>query len=114
MTDLLVQCADSPRKDDYDRAEDFRMAWLRQVAADRRLSNRAGSIAIAISEHVDPATRTARLAQQQIANRLSITDRTVRAVVTAMARRGHLQVTVKRNQQPNAYRLLLVGGRHVG
>jgi hypothetical protein len=111
MTELLVQCADSPRNESF---EIFRMAWLRQVASDRWLNNRAASIAIAISDYANPATRLARPTQQQIANSLGITDRTVRAVVTGMAERGHLQVAVHRNQQPNTYRLVLAGGRHVG
>jgi hypothetical protein len=108
MTVPDVQRADSPHNDNF---EDFRMAWLRQVASDRWLNNRAGSVAIALCEHADPATRLARPVQQQIADRLGITDRTVRAVVTGMAQRGHLQVTVRRNQQPNTYRLVLVEGR---
>jgi biotin operon repressor len=92
--------------------QDFRLVWLRQVAADRRLVGQAMRVAIAISELVDQATHTARPTQQQIADRLGITSRTVRAAIGALAKRGHLKVTAKRGYAvTNICRLLIEGGR---
>jgi DNA-binding transcriptional ArsR family regulator len=92
-------------------AQDFRLTWLRQLAADRRLAGYAPRVGIAISDIVDPTTLTAQPKQAAIAAQLGITDRTVRAALAALTERGHLEVT-KRYGGPNAYRLLIKGGRN--
>jgi hypothetical protein len=93
--------------------QDFRLVWLRQVAADRRLVGQAPRVAIALSELVDPTTYTARPTQQQIADRLGITTRTVREALSALVERGHLKVTAKRGHAVTniCHLLLIAGGR---
>jgi predicted transcriptional regulator len=82
--------------------QNFRLAWLRKVAADRRLVGYSARVAIAICGHAGAVKQTT------IAAELGITTRTVRAAAALLIERGYIEIARKR---PASYR---IGGRHHG
>jgi hypothetical protein len=92
--------ADQPKRDEY---TSFIFAMLRQVQADPKTSAMEFRLAYVLSQMLNRKTRACFPLQSTLAERLGVTDRTVRSCVAGLVGRGHLRVRHRGGDNSSLY-----------
>lgn len=83
-------------------------AWLKQVQQDPAVSSAGFELAFVLTQFTNKDTRKAYPYQEQLAQALGVTPRTVRALLDQLSSTGHLAITgTGGRQKPNDYRMIL-------
>jgi len=88
---MVIPNNDSPRNGSRQNFTSFIFAVLRQIDADPATTASESRLAYVLSQMLNKKSRACYPLQSTLAERLRVTDRTVRRCITGLVDRGHPQ-----------------------
>jgi DNA-binding MarR family transcriptional regulator len=98
--DTAIQSGASRHKAEF---TNFIFAMLRQIEADPKTSAMEFRLAYVLSQMLNRKTRSCFPLQSTLAERLGVTDRTVRNCIAGLVDRGHLRVRHRGGDNSSLY-----------